>query len=53
MKYIGIVNMDKELRNAAQGMKTKLPVQLVIYESLRDYLAIQRRVARAFDIVEY
>lgn len=45
-------NINTELRKAAKGKKTKLPVGIVIYEALRGYPAIQRSVAKAFSITE-
>jgi hypothetical protein len=48
-KYIRL-DMSKELKKARSGKPTKLPVELVLYESLRGYPAIQRKLAKAFDI---
>ena len=52
MAYIGIVNIEKELKKAAKGRATKIPVRFVVYESLRDYPHIQALVAKAFSITE-
>jgi len=41
-----------ELKKARAGKPTKLPVEILLYESLRGYPAIQRNLAKAFSITE-
>lgn len=43
-------SLDKELKKAAMGKKTKLDVGLLLYLALDHYPAIQKRIAKAFDI---
>jgi hypothetical protein len=47
------VNIDEELAKAAKGKKTKLPVEFVLYNALRDYPTIQALIADAFSITEW
>lgn len=51
MRYVKF-NIDEELRNAAKGKKTKLPVCLLLYWELADYPHIQRLIGRHFSITE-
>jgi hypothetical protein len=46
------VNIQQELKKAAKGKKTKMPVGQVLYESLRDYPAIQKLIGEVFEITE-
>jgi hypothetical protein len=43
-------NIAEEMKKVAQGKKAKLPVEVVLYEGLRRYPAIQGRIAKAFSI---
>jgi hypothetical protein len=43
-------NVNTELRKAAQGKKTKVPVGILLHIALKDYPVIQKRVAAAFSI---
>lgn len=45
-------SIDKELRKAAQGKKTKVPVGILLFNALRDYPAIQAQIGDAFGITE-
>ena len=50
MAYLGIINVDKELKKAARGRATKVPVGVVLYNALQDYPHIQALIAQAFEI---
>ena len=52
MSYLGNINIDAELKKAAKGRPTKLPIVVVLYQSLRSYPAIQKQIAEAFGIIE-
>jgi hypothetical protein len=41
---------NTELKKAAQGKTTKVPVGGLLYTALRDYPAIQKRIAGLFGI---
>lgn len=43
-------SLDRELKKAAIGKKTKLPVGLVLYLALDHYPKVQKRIAKAFSI---
>ena len=45
-----VYNIDRELKKAAQGKKTKVPVGLLLYQALEHYPAIQKRIATAFEM---
>lgn len=47
-----IVNWNRELRKAAQGKKTKVPMGIVLHYALRGYPEIQNLVDRAFGVKE-
>lgn len=51
MTYVRF-NVNHELKNVAQGKKTKADVRLVLFLALKDYPAIQRRICKAFSITE-
>ena len=46
------ININQELKKAAKGKKTQVPVGILLYNALRDYPAIQRHIADAFSITE-
>jgi len=45
-----VCNMRDELMKAADGKKTKLSVELLIYFSMKHHPAIQRKLREAFSI---
>ena len=45
-------NINEELEKAEKGKKTRVPVGILLYNALRDYPAIQRKIAAAFSITE-
>jgi hypothetical protein len=45
-------NIDRELKKAAQGKKTKVPVGQLLYLATKDYPAVQACIAEAFSITE-
>jgi hypothetical protein len=45
-------NLDKELKEASQGKKTKEEIGLLLYFALQDRPVLQKCVARAFSITE-
>ncbi len=46
------INYDAELKKAAKGKKTVIPVEMVLYCALQDYPHIQRLIGKAFGIKE-
>ncbi len=49
MSY-GKFRVTDELKKAARGKKTKLPVGLLVYLALDDYPHIQKLVGEAFNV---
>jgi hypothetical protein len=45
-------SIDRELKKAAQGKKTKVDVGLLLYMATKHYPKAQARIARAFSISE-
>ena len=43
-------SIAEEMAKVAQGKKTKMPVEFVIFDGLRNHPAAQKKVARAFGI---
>jgi hypothetical protein len=52
MEYVQF-NIEKELRKAAKGKKTKVEVGLLLCSALRDYPVIKAHVMKAFNIGEH
>jgi hypothetical protein len=52
MSKYGRFNINDELKKAARGQKTKMPVGILLYLATKDYPAIQAQIARAFSITE-
>jgi len=46
----GRYKLATELKKAAQGKKTVLPVGILLVQATEGYPAIQRRIARAFAV---
>lgn len=49
MRYVRF-SLDTELRKAAQGKKTKVPIGLLLYLATDGYPVAQGAIARAFSI---
>lgn len=49
MRYVRF-SIDTELRKAARGKKTKVPIGLLLYVATDGYPAAQAAIARAFAI---